>query len=181
MCDLTVVSLPDYATCLQILVEYHTPSNVIDHVIFTTQTALNIARHLKEKKLEINCEIIIAGAMLHDLGRCTSHQLDHGIIGAQLIRQKGLSEEIATIAENHIFGGISAQDAIDLELPSKDYIPSTLEEKIVTYADNISKNDSILTTPQVIKKFETYFDFSHPIIIRVKKLHEEIEKLLANK
>ena len=179
MRDLKVVSVQDYATCIKLLIYHSTPYNVINHVIFTTQTALKISKRLKKHKFAINCDIILAGGMLHDLGRSRTHQLNHGIIGAQILRQKGFPDELARIAENHLFAGISAEEAIEFGLPSKDFIPTTLEEKIITYADNISKKNSLLTTKEVIIRFSKYLDLSHPIIIRVRDLHKEIEDLLA--
>ncbi len=180
MGDSEVVFIPDYIQCIQMHLDYCTSPNVINHAILTTQTALKIAKQIKKQNSLVNCEIILAGAMLHDVGRSKSHGLDHGIIGAKILRQKGFPNEIANIAENHLFGGISNQDAIELGLPVKDYLPLSLEEKIVTYADNISKNDNLLTTPEVIKRFMRYFDREHPIIIRAKKLHDYIEKMLID-
>jgi len=174
-----VVSVPDYATCIKLLIHHSTPFNVINHVIFTTQTALKISKRLKKKKISIDCDIILAGGMLHDLGRSRTHYLDHGIIGAQILRQKGFPDELARIAENHLFAGILAEEAKEFGLPSKDFIPSTLEEKIITYADNISKKGSLLSTKEVIDRFSKRLDLSHPIIIRVRNLHNEIEDLLA--
>jgi uncharacterized protein len=177
--ELKLISIPDYAKCLKLLIHHSTPFNVINHVIFTTQTTLKISKRLKKHNFSINCGIILAGGMLHDLGRSKTHKLDHGIIGAQILRQKGFPDELARIAENHLFAGILAEEAREFGLPSKDYIPSTLEEKIVTYADNISKKGSLLTTKEVIIRFSKYLDLSHPIIIRAQDLHNEIEDLIA--
>ena len=178
MRDLKVKSLPDYATCIKLLLHNSTPCNVINHVIFTAQTALEISRYLKMNDININCEIVLAGSMIHDLGRCETHQLDHGVVGAQILREMDFPEVLAQIAENHLFAGISTEEAGEFGLPAKNYIPSTLEEKIITYADNISKRDSILTTKEVINRFSKYFDISHPIIVRAIVLHKEIEDLL---
>ncbi|MFX0086959.1 MAG: HD domain-containing protein [Candidatus Hodarchaeota archaeon] len=175
-----MVLVPDYATCIKLLIHHSTPFNVINHVIFTTQTALKISKRLKKHNFSINCDIVLAGAMLHDLGRSKTHQLTHGIIGAQMLRQNGFSDELARIAEIHLFAGILAEEAREFGLPSKDYVPLTLEEKIITYADNISKKNSLLTTREVITRFSKYFDSSHPILIRVYELHNEIEDLLAS-
>jgi uncharacterized protein len=178
MGDLKVVSFPDYSKCIQLHLEYCTTPKVINHAILTTQTALKIAHQIKNRNTFVNCELILAGAMLHDLGRSKSHRLDHGIIGAKILLQKGFPVELSKFAENHIFGGISNQDAVELGLPARDYLPLTLEEKIVTYSDNISKNNGLLTTQEVIKQFMRFFESEHPIIIRAKKLHEYIEKML---
>ncbi|MHA2223839.1 MAG: HD domain-containing protein [Candidatus Hodarchaeales archaeon] len=174
-------SLPNYTECISFLLNQSTPINVVNHVIFTTQTALQIAKKIKKKKILLNCELILAGAMFHDIGRCRSHHLNHGIIGANLLRQHKFAEALARIAENHLFGGITDSEALKLGLPFQNYIPLTLEEKIVTYADNISKGDSLLDIDEVISRYSKYFKRTDPILIRVKNLHKKIEILLDNK
>ncbi|MFX0173313.1 MAG: TIGR00295 family protein [Candidatus Hodarchaeota archaeon] len=175
------MTFPKYIECLQLLKIFSVPPNVINHLIHTTQNAMNISLALKEKGHVIDCELVLAGAMLHDIGRCRSHHIDHGIIGAQLLRQQKFPELLAKIAENHLFGGISKQEAVELGLPKKDYMPRTLEEKVITYADNISKGEIILSTNEVIERYTKYLKRSHPIMHRLRTLHGEIEMLLDKK
>ena len=173
-----MTAFPDYTECIQLLLDYSVSPNVISHSILTAQTSLNATKILKSHEYLVNCDLILAGAILHDIGRCRSHRLDHGIIGAQILREEGL-EEIACIAENHIFGGIAKDEAIELGLPSQDYLPKTLEEKIITYADNISKKLPLLSIDEVIERYSKRLSKSHPILKRVRVLHAEIETLIA--
>ncbi|MFX0152009.1 MAG: HDIG domain-containing metalloprotein [Candidatus Hodarchaeota archaeon] len=175
------MAFPKYTECLQLLVNFLVPPNVINHLIYTAQNAMKISLVLKEKNHVIDCELVLSGAMLHDIGRCRSHHIDHGILGAQLLRQQKFPEQLAKIAENHLFGGITKQEAIELGLPQKDFMPRTLEEKIITYADNISKGERILSTNEVIERYSKYLKRSHPIMLRVRTLHCEIEMLLDKK
>ncbi|MFX0123729.1 MAG: HD domain-containing protein [Candidatus Hodarchaeota archaeon] len=172
--------IPDYIKCIQLLVDYSTPPSVISHLILTTRTALNIARILKGQGRLIDCDLILAGALLHDIGRCKSHHLNHGIIGAQILREEDLAEELARIAEIHLFGGITKYEARELGLPFQDYLPGTLEEKIITYADNISKKEPLLSLDEVIKRYSKYIKLNHPILKRVRLLHAEVETLLKS-
>ena len=176
----TMTSSPDYVTCIRLLQRRLTPSNVISHSIQTTQTALQAAKRIKKQGKIVKCDIILAGALLHDIGRCRSHHLDHGIIGAQLLRKEGLPEQVARIAENHLFAGITKHEAVELGLPFQNYLPVTLEEKIITYADNISKKEPNLTIDEVIDRYSKYLIRSHPILKRVRLLHAEIRTLLNN-
>jgi len=175
------MAFPNYTECLQLLVNFSVPPNVINHLIHTAQNAMKISMELKESNLVIDCGLVLAGAMLHDVGRCRSHHIDHGFIGAQLLRQRKFPEELAKIAENHLFSGIKKHETIELGLPFKDFLPETLEEKIIAYSDNISKGGRILTTIEVIERYAKYLNRSHPILLRVRQLHEEIESLLNRK
>ncbi|MHA2243788.1 MAG: HD domain-containing protein [Candidatus Hodarchaeales archaeon] len=175
-----MTSFPDYVTCIRLLQRRSTPLNVISHSILTTQTALKVAKRIKKDNSIINCDLILAGALLHDIGRCKSHHIDHGIIGAKLLQEEGLPEEIVKIAKNHLFAGITKHEAVELGLPFQNYLPVTLEEKIITYADNISKKETLLTLDEVIDRYSKYLIRSHPILKRVRLLHVEIETLLNN-
>ena len=176
-----MASFPNYIECIQLLVRHSTPPDVITHGIQTAQTALTISQKIKEAQIQVNCDFILAGALLHDIGRCKSHKIDHGILGGQILREEGLPEEMVRIAENHLFAGITKHEATDLGLPFKNYLPVTLEEKIITFADNISKRDPVLTINEVLDRYSQYLSRSHPIIKRVRLLHSEIEKLMNDK
>ncbi len=139
---------------------------------------MKITRELKERNIPINCDLVLAGAMLHDIGRSLSHKLDHGVIGANILKIERMPSELVSVVENHIFAGISKEETPEFNLPFRDFLPNTLEEKIVAYADNISKENDILTSEQVVKRYSRYLEESHPIIQRVKTLQYEIETLL---
>ncbi|HEX3014726.1 MAG TPA: HD domain-containing protein, partial [Methanobacterium sp.] len=56
----------------------------------------------------------------------------------------------------------------------KDYIPLTLEEKIVAHADNLTHWDQEVDLDFVIKKWKERLGENHPSIPRIIKLHQEI-------
>lgn len=171
-------NIPPFKKCIYLLLENSVPEQIISHLLFTAQTAIDIAIQLKNKEYLVNCDLILAGAMLHDIGRSRSHNIDHGIIGGQILKMDGFPEELVSIVEKHIYAGISADEAKDLGLPSRDYIPKTYEEKIVAYADNISKTNELLTLEQVLNRFKRFLPDSHSILVRVRELHDEIETLM---
>lgn len=107
--------------------------------------ALDIARR---KQLPLSEAEIEEAAMLHDIGIFLTNapgiechgQLDyicHGTAGADLLRSEGFSEEVARVAERHTGMGLTADDIRrqQLPLPGRDYVPETLLEKLVCYAD----------------------------------------------
>ncbi|MHA1942434.1 MAG: HDIG domain-containing metalloprotein, partial [Candidatus Hodarchaeales archaeon] len=149
-------TIPSYLECLKLLFSIRTPYTVISHSIFTTKTAMSITNTLKSKNYNLNCNLILAGAMLHDIGRSQSQKINHAVLGANILREKGFPDKLVKIVEKHIFAGISAEDSVEFNLPYQDYIPDTLEEKIVTYSDNISKKNNILSTIQVITRFSRF-------------------------
>ena len=147
-------------------------------MLFTAKTAIRISEIFKNKEIPINCDLILAGALLHDIGRSQSHNIDHGIIGGQILKTHGFPAELVSIVEKHIYAGISADEARDFGLPAMNYIPRTYEEKIVAYADNISKTNELLTLEQVLMRFKRYLPDTHSILVRVRELDKEITTLL---
>lgn len=86
-------------------------------------------------------------AMLHDIGifltyapkiHChgTEPYLMHGRLGADIMRREGCPD-IARVCERHTGTGITRQQIIErkLALPPEDFLPETIEEIIVCYAD----------------------------------------------
>jgi len=133
------------------------------HVTLVTAKALQIARQLN---LDTQTQILIEqAAMLHDIGivrtdataiggRGTQPYIAHGVLGAQILREAGL-ENHALVAERHVGVGLRRDYIIaaNLPLPHQDFIPQTLPEKIITYADCFySKNPDTLWIPETPEK-----------------------------
>lgn len=120
--------------------------------------ALAIARR---KGLALDDDDIIAGAMLHDIGIAltdapgidchgTLPYLCHGTAGADLLRREGVDERFARIAERHTGAGITADEvaASGLPLAVRDYLPETLLERLICYADKFySKSGTMRKKP----------------------------------
>ena len=81
--------------------------------------------------------LVQTGAMLHDIGRGSTHSIAHAQQGADFLRTKGFSEEVARIVECHTGAGLTADECSLLGLIPRDCVPSTTEEKIVCHADNL--------------------------------------------
>ena len=89
--------------------------------------------------LGVDAALVHSGAMLHDLGRSRTHSIRHAGVGALLAKELGLSDEICDIIQNHTGAGLSEDDCVLLNLPPKNCVPKTIEEKIVAHADNLAK------------------------------------------
>mgnify|MGYP003394146393 CR=1 FL=1 len=85
----------------------------------------------------IDLSLVQAGALLHDIGRGSTHTIAHAQAGADLLRTLGFSENIARIVECHTGAGLTADECTILGLSPRDCIPRTSEEKIVCHADNL--------------------------------------------
>ena len=106
---------------------------VIAHCRAVTDCALSLAGNSPL----IDRDLVFTGAMLHDIGRGTTHSLGHAQAGADICRKLGFSETVARIVECHTGAGITADECSLLRLLPRDCMPRTAEEKLVTHADNL--------------------------------------------
>ena len=114
---------------------------------------------------------------MHDIGRARSHKVDHGLVGAKIIESEGLPNEVANIVKRHVGGGISLEEAARFGWPKDDYMPQTIEEKVVSYADKRIDKDKCVPINLEIKRLNVDHKEAAE---RVRKLHEEITDLLGS-
>lgn len=124
--------LPSREVALQLLSECGCDQTVRAHCIAVSDLAVKIA-----KRCRADVKLVEIGGLLHDLGRCRSHGITHAVEGARVATERNLPQSIVKIIERHIGAGITKPEAKALGLSEKDYIPRTLEEKIVAHADNL--------------------------------------------
>lgn len=136
------------------------------HSLCVWKKALDIAEHSRYRNC-LDYDLIREASMLHDYGiigvdapgiYCygKASYICHGVLGAAHLRAIDAERYArhARICEVHIGTGLTADDIRDgkLPLPEVDFLPLTLEEKLIAYADNFySKSPETL---RVEKSFE---------------------------
>lgn len=164
------------AEAIRFLEESGCAPNVIEHCKEVASLAVEIAEKANAAGRDVDLELVESGALLHDSGRCRTHGIAHAVEGFKLATSKGIEPEIAEIIKRHIGAGISKEEAKELGLPEDDYFPRSLEEKIVSHADNLVKGTNRITIQERLE-FMHKKNISEDIIQRVKKLAEEVEEL----
>jgi uncharacterized protein len=172
--------LPSRQKALQLLKKNGCSNQVIQHCKVVADFAKKIAEKCRKKGFSVDVELVQVGALLHDIGRGKTHSVDHAVVGAEIAKSAGLPNSIISIIERHVGGGISKEEAEKLGWPLKSYVPETLEEKIVAYADKRIKGTRIVAIEQTIKKFSDELGWDHQSIKRLRKLHEEFMPLIED-
>jgi tRNA (cytidine56-2'-O)-methyltransferase len=165
-----VVRLPSYKECIDLLIKAGCDKGVIEHSKAVTELAVKIG-----SLCGANIRFVEVGALLHDIGRSKTHTIRHAIEGADLLKGLKLPPEILNIVERHIGAGIPKEDAKKLGLPRKDYIPETLEEKVVAHADNLINGSCKEKLENTLKRWRV--DGLEEGARRIEKLHNELCKL----
>jgi uncharacterized protein len=158
--------------------------SVIDHCKTVAGYAREIAIKISESAaknnhpVDIDIDAVFIGALLHDIGRSKTHGILHAVEGAAIAVVNGLDEKVVRIIERHIGAGIPMDEASDLGLPEKDYMPVTIEEKIVAHSDNLVFGNKIRNEKELILNLKRK-NFDEEIILRFIKLNDEIKAMLV--
>jgi uncharacterized protein len=157
----------------KILIEAGCSPGVIAHCEAVSRAAVDLAERVK--KVTVDRELVRLGGLFHDIGRSRSHDIHHALAGVTIGTELGFSEPLLAIIERHIGAGITAAEAERLGLPRKDYLPVTAEEKIVSYADNLTKGASAMPFEEALERFRQLLGPDHEGIGMLVRQHEEIQ------
>ena len=146
------------------MTEHQLPENIIAHSKAVCSVATDIAERLTKDGIKIDKDLVIAGALLHDVRKL---EKDHARAGARLLEGLGLIR-VARIVKAH---GL-------YHLEDENFAPRTLEEKIVFYADKRVVHDKIVSLEERFKYLkERYGTEDNKYYHYTKKIEKE---LLAN-
>ncbi len=143
----------------------------LNHSLLVAAKAMQGAN--KVKHLNPDLQFILEASMFHDIGIIQTFApdidcfgradyIEHGVLGAEILRKNGM-DKLARVSETHIGVGITKDDIkkYNLPLPLKDYLPVSLEEKIIAWADKFySKNpvnrDQQKSLDEILSGIEKY-------------------------
>jgi len=165
--------IPDREFALDLLRRLKIPLSVRRHSEKVAEKALEIAEKITKTNVDKN--LIEIGALLHDVGRTKTHGFRHALIGGKILRERGFSIKLARICETHILGGLDKEDAKRVGLPEKDYLPKTLEEKIICLADKHMAGTREVTIKERFNRWFHKYGKSR-ILLKSKKRIEQIQR-----
>ncbi|MGB3647896.1 MAG: HDIG domain-containing metalloprotein [Desulfobulbales bacterium] len=126
--------IPGVNECLDLMEQYHMLPNIKDHSIVVTEVAGVITNGLIAAGYDLSLETVIAGALLHDIGKtaCLDNDDDHAARGLEICLAHNL-ETIADIVAEHVI--------------LKNYAPQNgfAEKEIVYYADKRVNHDKVVS------------------------------------
>ena len=175
----------------KIIDKYYLPGTRVREILLkhsrqVADKALAIAHSLH---LELSDDAIEAAAMLHDIGIYLCHApsiechgqapyICHGTLGADLLRSEGAPEEYARVAERHTGAGITADDIkqMSLPIPEGDYMPRTLLERLICYADKFYSKTRLDSAKTLESVRTSMLRHSPATLERFDRLHGEFSE-----
>ncbi len=171
--------LPSREQAIHFLYDSGCSARVMRHCEAVAKLAVETAEILQKKGLDVDVALVEIGALLHDVGRSKTHTVNHAIVGAEIVKSAGLPKAVVSILKRHVGGGITAGEAKELGWPVDDvYVPSTLEEKIVSYADKLIASGKRVPVEITIEQLSR--EDKPEAARRVRKLHDEIAELIGD-
>ena len=171
--------LPSWEQALKFLSKNGCSTKVISHCEAVAKLAVETAEALKKKELIIDVKLVEVGALLHDIGRSKTHSVNHAIEGAKIAEALGLPKPVVSIIKRHVGGGLTSTEAQALGWPLGDtYVPETLEEKVVSFADKLIENGR--RTPVTLTIEKLLLEGKPVAAERVRRLHEDMTSLLSD-
>lgn len=132
------------------------------HAEKVTSLALEMAA--RHPELNIDSDFVKEAAMLHDLGifltdapriYCFGSEpyLCHGYLGAELLRSLGYDRH-ARVCERHTGTGLTKEQVVanGWKLPVKDFVPETIEEQLICFADKFYSKTKFLETRRTFEQ-----------------------------
>lgn len=171
--------LPSREQAILLLQKNNCSPQVISHCKAVAALSLELAGQLQKKGLKLNLKLVETGALLHDIGRSKTNGVEHGVVGAQIAESEGLPQALVRIIKRHVGGGITNEEAAALGWPRDVYVPDSLEEKIVSYADKVVDNSKGTRVSIEVEVERLEAKGLKDSAERVRKLHEEITALLS--
>jgi len=158
--------------CLKVLRDLKMPEKLIKHSIAVKNLAVKIA-----ELAGADIPLVICGSLLHDIGRLYDSSISHGITGSKIARDLGYPEEVVNIIKRHVGAGIGKEEAEKLGLDETDLEPVTLEEKIVSHADNLIVNEKKVKLQDVIEfhRKKGMYDVAR----KIERLHRELSEIIG--
>jgi putative nucleotidyltransferase with HDIG domain len=94
---------PDYAGCLQIMDRMGMPPHIVRHSQTVCAAALYLTRKLGGRGVELDRDLVRAGALLHDIAKIHSldRTVDHALIGSKVLRKLGFPD-VAAVVRRHV-------------------------------------------------------------------------------
>ena len=153
---------------LELIHRYYTPGTEQEEILRrhsedVTQLALRL--------VDAHPELSLDAPGIHCTGEAP--YLLHGYLGAELLRSLGLPRH-ARVAERHTGSGLTREEIVahELPLPEGYYMPETLEEQVICYADKFFSKTKLGQQKSLEKVRKGFTKHGAAALERFDVLHE---------
>lgn len=163
------IDLPTPSDCLALMAAHNMLPNIREHSLLVREVARRLGTWLEEAGLDLRLNLIVAGALLHDLGKtaCLGTAANHAEWGAKALDAAGFPE-VAQVVREHVF----------LQPPGKDPRPIR-EAEVVNYADKRVLHTRVVTLGERFADLRERYGKSPEAMSRLAGLEQNARRLEA--
>ena len=145
--------IPSQGEAMAILEKHKAGTYIVRHCQAVAMAAEIMADEAERRGRPVDKKAVVAAALFHDIGRTRTQTVRHSVEGAEILEDEGVDMKVVEIVRRHVGAGISTDEAKKLGLPDFDYIPRTLEERIVCFADKMVDADKLRPFGEEVHRF----------------------------
>lgn len=176
------MNIPTREECLKLLNEYKVNESIQRHSKAVAKVAVFLAKKLKENGVEININLVEAAGLLHDSLKAVSFTHFEGLSEEELKKTKELQAkypetghaEAAYLELKDKYPEVAR--VVRVHTPKHILQATTLEEKLVNYADKRVLHDKIVALKDRAKHYREKYGFimSDETAMAYAKLEKQI-------
>lgn len=154
--------VPDDAEVEALHRRYAPSEAVLDLVLTHGRVVADIADRCAGRLDEpVDRALLRSACLLHDVGTYALYAPDgtlgnhaayplHALLGATLLREEGVDEQVVAAVRTHVLMGLSADDieAAGMVMPRRDFRPEGLVAQLLCYADRFHSKRPCLNDPE---------------------------------
>lgn len=166
--SLSVNSVPSEKECLIILENEKVATHVVQHCKTVARVAKKIAVALNNAGYQLDTDLILAAALLHDIAR---GKKEHARVGSQMLSERGYLRVAEIVAEH-----------MDIHLSNEKIINET---SVVYLADKLVKEDQLVSLTQRYNDSLNRYASEATVLPKItqrfgqaERIKQELEKVL---
>jgi len=167
--------IPDEKEARLLHEKYGSDERIVEHCKTVAAVSTVLVEACARKGVVVDRSAVLAAALLHDIGRTRTQSVHHGHVGAELLRNEGVDEIVLEIVKRHVGAGISREESQALGFPEGDYVPRTIEEKVVCFSDKMVGSDQVRPFEEEVQRF---IRRGHDVD-RLRRLRDDIAELMG--
>ncbi|MDA8099571.1 MAG: HDIG domain-containing protein [Nitrospiraceae bacterium] len=135
------------------------------------------AGELLADRSPVDREFLRVAALVHDIGRHkTQDPVLHGVEGFRFLSSLGHHRE-AFVCVCHIQCGLSRREALQFGLPDRDFLPRTLEERMIPVIDSVVELDRPTTIDARFASLARRYPHNPLFLATVDRSHRRVRAL----
>src|SRR5271170_7842562 len=106
--------IPSAQQALALHRKYGSNDRTVSHCQACAKISKTLSERAVKRGLPLNEDAVVAGALLHDIGRSQTQTVAHGYVGAGILEEEGVDPVVVEIVRRHVGAGISPEEAVAL-------------------------------------------------------------------